>query len=159
MLNNRGVDQPYKVVGTWLIDQWVKVGIKARQQVQPTPVFYDSLRKKKDFDVSMDFNCQSIVNPIADVSKFIPGGGSNYANFEDAKLLEIYDRLLRAPDEASQRKVMREFENRVLNELSSQFITLWWYRINMHRSYFKGWKTSPSHYLNQSLENVWIDKG
>ena len=25
-LHNRGVDQPYKVVGTWLIDQWKQIG-------------------------------------------------------------------------------------------------------------------------------------
>ena len=37
--NNRGVDQPYKVVGTWLIDQWKKVGINFNQQVNPSPVF------------------------------------------------------------------------------------------------------------------------
>ena len=30
-LHNRGVDQPYKVVGTWLIGQWKKVGLKVDQ--------------------------------------------------------------------------------------------------------------------------------
>ena len=157
-LNNRGVDQPYKVVGTWLIDQWAKVGMKVTQQVNPSPVFYDILRKKKDFDVSIDFNCQSVINPIADVSKFLPTAGSNYANFKDPKLDAIYDRMLRAEKAADQRTIMREFENRVFNEVSSQAVTLWWYKINPHRSYVKGWKIAPSHYLNQSLENVWLDK-
>ena len=44
------------------------------------------LRKQKDFEVSIDFNCQSVVNPIADVSKFLPTAGNNYASFEDAEL-------------------------------------------------------------------------
>ena len=158
VLNNRGVDQPYKVVGTWVIDQWAKVGLNVTQQVNPTPVFYDILRKKKDFDVSVDFNCQSVINPIADVSKFLPNSGSNYAGFEDKQLEQIYDRLLKAATADEQRKVMREFENRVLNDLSSQLITLWWYKINPHRSYVKGWKIAPSHYLNQSLDNIWLDK-
>jgi peptide/nickel transport system substrate-binding protein len=35
---------------------------------------------------------------------------------------------------------------------------LWWHRIVPHRSYVKGWKISPTHYLNQALDNVWIDK-
>jgi hypothetical protein len=26
------------------------------------------------------------------------------------------------------------------------------------RSYVKGWKIGPSHYLNQDLANVWLDK-
>jgi peptide/nickel transport system substrate-binding protein len=25
------------------------------------------------------------------------------------------------------------------------------------RSYVKGWKIGPSHYLNQALDTVWID--
>ena len=54
---------------------------------------------------------------------------------------------------------MRQYEKRVLNDLASQMITLWWYKINPHRSYVKGWKIAPSHYLNQSLDNVWIDQG
>ena len=35
-LLNRNVDQPYKIVGTWLVDEWSKVGIKATQKVVPT---------------------------------------------------------------------------------------------------------------------------
>ena len=48
-LNNRGVDQPYRVVGTWLIDQWKKAGITVEQRVQPTTPFYATLRKQKRF--------------------------------------------------------------------------------------------------------------
>ena len=101
VLNNRAVDQPYKVVGTWLVDQWKQVGLKVTQSVNPSPVFYDVLRKKQDFDVSIDFNCQSVINPIADVSKFLPGGGANYSGSTDEKLVEIYDKLLQSASELS----------------------------------------------------------
>jgi peptide/nickel transport system substrate-binding protein len=154
---NRGVDQPYKIVGTWLIGQWKKAGMKVDQVVKPSTPFYASLRKKSDFDVSVDFNCQSIVNPIADVSKFLPSAGNNYANFEDAKLESMYNELLKAGTAEEQKPLLRAYEKRVLNDLSSQMITLWWYKINPHRSYVKGWKIAPSHYLNQSLDNIWID--
>jgi peptide/nickel transport system substrate-binding protein len=53
---------------------------------------------------------------------------------------------------------MRKFEKRVLDEKVDQFISLWWYRIIPHRSYVKGWNVTPSHYLNQQLETVWLDK-
>ena len=33
---NRNVDQPYKYVGTWLIDEWNKDGVLATQRVVPT---------------------------------------------------------------------------------------------------------------------------
>ena len=157
--NNRGVDQPYKVVGTWMLDQWRKIGVKFDQQVNPSPVFYDILRKQYTFDVSVDFNCQSVINPIADVSKFIPSSGNNYTQNEDPELEKLYQDLLRAGTEEEQRKIMRELERQVLDEKATQFITLWWYKINPHWDYVKGWKIAPSHYLGQQLDQVWLDQG
>ena len=34
-LHNRSVDQPYKIVGTWLVDQWRQIGLDVKQRVQP----------------------------------------------------------------------------------------------------------------------------
>ena len=156
--SNRGVDQPYKVVGTWLVGQWKKIGLVAKQRVQPSGPFYNTLRKTGEFDVSIDFNCQSVINPIADVTKFLGSSGSNYGHYDDPVLEKIYDRLLRAETASDQRKIMREYENRAINEMAHLGITLWWYKINPHRSYVKGWKIAPSHYLNQSLDQIWLDK-
>jgi len=158
--NNRAVDQPYKIVGTWLIDQWKQVGLKFEQHVFPTGPFYAELRKKKDYDVSLDFNCQSVVNPLVDVSKFISEdrSGNNYGNYIDRDVDAAFDKMNRTADPAEQRKYMREMEKLTLDTHANAFITLWWYRIIPHRSYVKGWKISPSHYLNQALDNVWLDK-
>ena len=112
----------------------------------------------EDFDVSMDFNCQSVINPIADISKFLGSAGNNYAVFKDQALEEIYDKLLRSGDEATQRKLIRQYETLALNDEAHMAVTLWWYKINPHRSFVKGWKIAPSHYLNQQLDNVWLDK-
>jgi len=156
--NNRGVDQPYKVVGTWMVDQWKKIGLQTKQRVQPSPQFYATLRKKKDFDVSIDFNCQSVVNPIADITKFLGSAGNNYGQYEDKELEAIYDKILKSPDPKATRALIRQYEKRALSDKAHLLVTLWWYKINPYRSYVKGWKTSPSHYLNQSLDNIWLDK-
>jgi len=156
-LANRGVDQPYTIVGTWLIDQWKQVGITVEQKVEATGPFYASLNAG-NFDVTMDFNCQSVVNPLADTSKFLPTAGDQYGKFEDAELLKLYDAMNRTADEAEQRKIMRAYEKRVVDDEAYNHITLWWYRIIPHRSYMKGWKITPSHYLNQDLSVVWLDK-
>jgi len=156
--NNRGVDQPYKVVGTWLIDQWKKIGLNVKQRVQPSPPFYATLRKKKDFDVSIDFNCQAVINPIVDITKFLGSAGNNYGQYADAELEKIYGKIERSGTEAEQRSLIRKYETRALSEMAHSAITLWWYKINPHRSYVKGWKVAPSHYLNQTLENIWLDK-
>jgi len=159
-LNNRAVDQPYKIVGTWLLDQWKQVGLKFDQHVFPTGPFYDMLRQKKEYDVSLDFNCQSVVNPLVDVSKFISDdrSGASYGNYKDREVDALFDNMNRSGDPAEQRRLMREMEKLTLDTHANAFITLWWYRIVPHRSYVKGWKISPSHYLNQSLDNVWLDK-
>lgn len=156
--NNRGVDQPYKVVGTWAVDEWKKIGLKTKQRVQPSPQFYATLRKKKDFDVSIDFNCQSVINPIVDITKFLGSAGNNYGQYLDQELEDIYNKIEKAGTEAEQRTLIRQYEKRALSDQAHLAVTLWWYKINPHRSYVKGWKIAPSHYLNQSLDNIWLDK-
>ena len=46
-LLNRGVDQPYTIVGTWLIDQWKQVGVTVDQKVEVDgPVLRVSARRQ-----------------------------------------------------------------------------------------------------------------
>ena len=35
-LLNRDVDQPYKYVGIWIVDEWSKIGVKVTQKVLPS---------------------------------------------------------------------------------------------------------------------------
>jgi peptide/nickel transport system substrate-binding protein len=156
--HNRAVDQPYKIVGTWLIDQWRQVGLKVKQWVQPTGPFYATLRNKKNYDVSMDFNCQSIVNPLLDVGKWQSDtvAGNQYAGFQDAQMDKWFEQMNRSGEPVEQRRIMRQYEKRGLSDQAYQFVTLWWYRIILHRTEVKGWKTSPSHYLNVDLSNIWL---
>jgi len=53
---------------------------------------------------------------------------------------------------------MRQFEKYVVDDQAHHIWIVWWNRIIPHRSYVKGWKISPSHYLNQDLATVWLDK-
>ena len=52
-LLNRNVDQPYKYVGTWVIDEWSKIGVKVTQQVVPTGPLVEAMRSG-DFDVAVE---------------------------------------------------------------------------------------------------------
>jgi peptide/nickel transport system substrate-binding protein len=157
-LLNRNVDQPYKIVGTWLVDEWSKVGIKASQKVVPTGPWFDGMRSG-NFDVALEANCQNVVNPIADVGRWLPHEvySENYGYFSDAQMIDIYNRMLKETDMAKARVLMRQFEKRI-NDEAHQLAVTYWYRIVPARSYVKGWKISPSHYLNQDLANVWLEK-
>ena len=158
VLSNRAVDMPYKFIGTWAIDQWKKIGVSARQDQVPTGVWFSRMRKTKKHDITTDANCQSVVNPVADLSKFLCSATNNRANCKDQKLEDLHAKLLRTGDVDEQRKIVRELEKQALETEAHMITTLWWYKINPHRSYVKGWKISPSHYLNQHLDQVWLDK-
>lgn len=157
--HNRGVEQPYKHMGIWLIDQWRKIGLNVEHWVQPTGPFYKTLRSRTQaYAVSMDFNCQSVVNPILDVTKFLSEdkSGSNYAEYIDRNLDKIHAEMIREGDPKKVRALMRRYEKRALDEQAHMIVSLWWNRTVPHNARLRGWKVSPSHYLNQDLTNVWL---
>ena len=158
-LLNRNVDQPYKFNGTWVIDEWSKIGVRATQRVLPTGPYTEALRHG-DFAVAIDAECQNIVNPLLDGTKYLPHSVSdeNYGNYEDPAEVEIYERMLRETDFARQRDLMRQFEKRVLDTEAHEAFLLWRYRIVPYRSYVKGFRISPSHYVNQDLATIWLDR-
>jgi peptide/nickel transport system substrate-binding protein len=157
-LLNRNVDQPYKIVGTWLVDEWSKIGIKATQKVVPIGPEFDLMRSG-NFSVVLQANCQNVVNPIADVGRWLPHEvqSENYGYFADPEEIDIYNRMLKETDFTKTRALMRQFDTHI-NQQAHQLMVTWWYRIVPMRSYVKGWKISPSHYLNQDLANIWLDK-
>jgi peptide/nickel transport system substrate-binding protein len=158
-LLNRNVDQPYKFNGLWVIDEWSKIGLKVTQRVLQTGPFGEAVRNG-DFETVVDGDCQNIVNPLLDGTKYLPGSvsSSNYGQYEDPESIEIYNRMLRETDLAKQRALMRQFEKRVLDTEAHEIFLLWRYRIVPYRSYVKGWKIGPSHYVNQDLATIWLDK-
>ena len=53
---------------------------------------------------------------------------------------------------------MRDFEKYVTDTQAHEIWIAYWYRAVPYRSYVKGWKISPSHFINQDLATVWLDK-
>ncbi|MBV9252167.1 MAG: hypothetical protein JO227_23345 [Acetobacteraceae bacterium] len=158
-LLNRNVDQPYIYVGTWLIDEWRKIGIQATQKVVPTGPWFELMRNG-DFDVVVEANCNGVVNPLMDTQKYLPRSAfnENYGGYEDADEVAVYNKMFRETDPAKQRILMRLYEKHVVDEKAYEFPMLWWHRLVPMRSYVKGWKIGPSHYVNQDLANIWLDR-
>jgi len=86
------------------------------QRVLPTGPFGEAFRSG-DFDAGLDGDCQNIVNPLLDGTKYLPHSVSaaNYGNYDDPAEIELYDRMLRETDFARQRQLMRQFEKLVLD--------------------------------------------
>ena len=158
-LLNRNVDQPYKYVASWLIDQWSKIGLHVTQRVAPTGPWFDAMRNG-DFDVVVEAPGYGIVNPPLDVQKFLPASidSENYGHYEDPTEVKLYDEMLHETDPAAQRVKMRRFETYVLDDQVHEIWALWWHRIVPYRSYVKGFKIAPTHFINQDLATIWLDK-
>jgi peptide/nickel transport system substrate-binding protein len=158
-LLNRNVDQPYKFVGTWVIGEWKKIGLQVEQKVVPTGPWFSNMRAGT-FDVAMEANCASVVNPVLDTGKYLPHTvfPENYGGYEDQKSIDLYEAMQHETDPAKQRVAMRAYEKYTLDTMQHEIVLPYWYRIVLARSYVKGWKISPSHYLNQDLANIWLDK-
>ena len=77
---------------------------------------------------------------------------------EDDEVVDLYNKMSKEGDKAKVRTMMRRYEKIVMDEQAYTSHALWWYKINPYRSYVKGWKIAPSHYLNQQLDNVWLEK-
>ncbi len=156
-LLNRNVDQPYKYLGTWLVDQWSKIGLHVTQRVVPTGPWFAALRSG-DFTVGTGGSCHGIVNPPIDVQTWLPRSVSsaNFGYYDDPKEIDLYDKMLHETDPTKQRADMWNFVKWVLDDQAHFIETMWWYRIVPLRSYVNGWKIGPSHYLNQDLSTIWL---
>jgi peptide/nickel transport system substrate-binding protein len=158
-LLNRNVDQPFKYVATWLIDEWSKIGLQVKQRVLPTGPWFEAMRNG-DFDVVLEAPGHGLVNPLLDVQKALPASvdSENYGNYDDPQEIDLYEKLLRETDPAQQRALMRRFEKHVLDDETHMIWVLWWHRIVPYRSYVKGFKISPTHFINQDLATIWLNK-
>ncbi len=158
--SNRGVPMPYEPVAVWLIDQWRQIGVNVKQQVVEAAAYYATL-KKGDFEVAMDFQCGYTVEPDLDLYKFTSRSKnpSNYGFYEDKVLDDLYEKQSKAKSVEERKKFVRQFEKRLLDEEAHYLMTLQWHRIIPHSSKVRGWQVTPSHYLNQMLDTVWLADG
>jgi peptide/nickel transport system substrate-binding protein len=97
---------------------------------------------------------------LLDIQKFLPSAvdAENYAQYEDPTEVALYQQMLRETDTEKQRVEMRHLEKHLLDDQAHEIFVLWWYRIVPYRSYVKGWKIGPTHFMNQDLARIWLDK-
>jgi peptide/nickel transport system substrate-binding protein len=156
---NRGIPMPYEPLGVWMIDQWRRIGLDVKQEVIEAAAYFGVIRKG-DFETAMDFQCGYIVEPDLDMYKFTSTSRNpaNYGRYSDPVLDKLYDQQSRTTNVAERKKIVREFEKRVLDEEAHYLMTLQWHRIIPQSSKMHGWTITPSHYLNNTLDTVWLSE-
>jgi peptide/nickel transport system substrate-binding protein len=154
---NRGIPMPYEPIGIWLLDQWRQIGLNVKQEVIEASAYHPMLRRG-DFEVAMDFACGFIVEPDLDLYRFVSTSDANYGRHKDTVIDDLFVRQARTTDVEERKKVLRQLEKRLLDDEAHIMYTLQWHRIIPHSSKVKGWTITPSHYLNNQLDTVWLSE-
>jgi peptide/nickel transport system substrate-binding protein len=154
---NRGIPQPYEPVAIWMIDQWRQIGLNVKQEIIEASAYHPML-KRGDFEVAMDFACGFIVEPDLDLHRFVTTSDANYGKHKDKQIDELFQKQSRAIDPAERRSLVRALEKRLIDDEVHVFYTLQWHRIIPHSAKVKGWTVTPSHYLNNQLDTVWLSE-
>jgi peptide/nickel transport system substrate-binding protein len=152
---NRGIPHPYEPLGIWLIDQWRQIGVTVKQEILEASAYHPML-KRGDFEVAMDFQCGFIVEPDLDLPRFLSTSDANYGKHKDTMIDELYQKQSRATDAEERKKHLRAFEKRLLDEEAHVIFTIQWHRIMPHSAKVRGFTITPSHYLNNQLDTVWL---
>lgn len=156
VFTNRGITGPQRV-GVFLIDQWRKIGLQVTQRVLETAQEFAALRSG-DFEVAHDFSCDFVEEPDLTLTKYLSSDRSpiNYSRYTDRVLDDLYDRQSREQDFEKRKQLVWEFERRELGEMAHHLMVLGQVRAVTLWDFVKGWKVTPSHYLNQDLATVWL---
>ena len=158
-LKNRNVPMPYEPVAIWLVDQWRQIGLTARHEFIESTKWEADLREG-NYEVAVDTQCSYAVDPDLDLYKFQSMGvsGNNYGRYVDKTPDDLYQKQSRSLDTEERKKWVRDFERRLLDEEAHYFYTLQWHRIIPHSAKMHGWTVTPSHFVNNQLDGVWLSE-
>src|SRR5262249_25512853 len=120
--------------------------------------YYGQALRPGNFEAAMDFQCGYIVEPDLDIYKFQSKeiSPANYSRYTDKALDDLYTKQSRTQDPEERKRVIRDFEKRLLDDGVHYISTLQGHRIIPHSAKVKGWTITPSHYLNNQLDTVWL---
>ncbi len=159
-LTNRNVAMPYTPVGIFLIDQWRQIGVNVQHEQLETRLYLAAQQKEGGtYDAALDFNCDFMDEPNLQLQKYLSSDKSsiNYAHQTDRKLDELYEKQSGELNKKKRYALLREFERHALDQAYTIPI-IWWHRIIVYNKQMKGWNITPSHYVDQDLANVWLDR-
>jgi peptide/nickel transport system substrate-binding protein len=157
-LTNRDIVMPYAPAADYLIAAWKEIGVTVSQKKLDTKGWEGAL-EKHNFQVAIDFGGDYFDDPTLQLAKYVSTdlSPSNYADSTDRFLDSLYVGQAVTTDPRERARIVREFEQRALTEAYAVPF-LWYNRIVAASTAMKGWHLTPSHYIEQDLTEVWLDK-
>jgi peptide/nickel transport system substrate-binding protein len=154
-LHNRTITDPSQVAGIYLIDQWRRIGVEVEHLILNDATWSSNLASG-DFDVTVDNQNDPVDEPDYQLARYQSYDlSANRGHYTDKQLDELFARQHDATDKAARYKLLRQFEQRMLSQAYVVPI-LWLDRIVVLRKVLHGWHMTPSPYVGQDLENVWL---
>ena len=157
-LVNRDVPIPYGPGADYVAEAWRQIGVSVSEKRLDTKGWEASL-KAGDFDAAFDFAGDYFDDPTLQLAKYISRDLSpvNYSSASDRVLDALFVGQAVTADPVRRARIVHDFERRALTQ-SYAVPILWWNRIIANSAKVKGWAITPSHYLNQDLADVWLDR-
>jgi peptide/nickel transport system substrate-binding protein len=157
-LTNRDIPVPYGPAADYLVEAWRAIGIETTQEKLNTKNWQSAL-EKGEFEVAIDFVGDYFDDPTLQLTKYVSFDLSpvNYSHATDRFLDALYIGQAVTADPRQRSKIVRDFERHAMTEAYSVPL-LWWNRIIVNSVAVKGWHFTPSHYLDQDLSEVWLDR-
>jgi peptide/nickel transport system substrate-binding protein len=158
-LKNRPPAKDFETTAIWLIDQWRQIGLNVTQKLRELGDHYKDL-SSGNFEVILNAISDYMDEPDLQFIGFLSADRSprNFGRYKDQILDDLYEKQSRAMDFGERKKLCHQFEKRVLDEMAYVYPVPWFTRIVLHSPKMKGWRILPSHFLNQDLATVWLEK-
>ena len=154
----RGIPMPHFAGADLLAESWREVGVTTTQQ-RLDIWEWQKIVDRGDFDVALDFIGDFYDDPTLQLTKYVSPDLSpiNFSGAQDRFLDALFIGQAMTTDQRERAKILRAFEQHALTEAYTVPL-LWWNRIVATSSRLKGWSITPSHYLNQDLAEVWLER-
>lgn len=155
-LVNRNIDNPYTAAGIYLVDQWRQIGVTTQHKQLDVAQLMTSMRSG-EFDAAIDFGGEWFDDPAIALGRYLSSDVSSYpaSRFIDRKVDELHARIDTTFDVAERKKILRELERQVATE-ANLVPFMWLERIVGMHAQVRGFKITPTPWLNQDLAEIWL---
>jgi len=157
ILKNRSVRVPYVDFGTFVIQEWRKIGIEVEHRPLESASWFADGRDTASFELIVSPSFNFMDDPDQFLARYTTGDSNNWGRFSDPRIDDLFARQASALDPAERKKLINEIERIVLGHV--YYIPgIWWARSVVHWAKVKNYVAPPNHYSNQKLQDVWLSE-
>jgi peptide/nickel transport system substrate-binding protein len=156
-IHNRPPQMPYEPAAIWLIDQWRKIGLNVTQKIMEYGPYQVDLKAGR-FDIAINSRSAYMDDPDDQLTHYVSSSSANYARYKDPICDDLYLKQSRAVDPVERRRLCKQLELRVIDEMAYMVPFLWWHRAIPVPVNVKGVKLLPNHFINQDRSTIWLSK-